>query len=405
MPAASRTTTGLRARRLVAGVLGTTALGAALAGPVGSADASVTVAQAYAVPADGVLHLTGHGFGHGHGMSQYGAQGAAKQGLTAAQVLRFYYPGTTLTSLGGTIRVLISADTDGDVRVAPASGLRVRQVAGGTSYALPTTAGITSWRLRTVAGATRLEFAKAGWHAYRPGGKALSGDAEFHRSGPVTLQVAGTTRVYRGALRLAAGRTVDVLGLDNYVRGVVPREMPASWMPAALQAQAVAARTYAAFDRAAHPTRAWQTCDTTACQVYGGFSAEDARSNAAVAATAAQVVTYAGKPAFTQFGSSSGGWLTDGGQPYLVAKPDPYDATPGNPVHTWTTTVTRATLQRLWPAVGTLQRVTVTQRDGHGEWSGRVEKLVLTGTAGTVTVGGPTFRSSLGLRSTWFAFG
>jgi hypothetical protein len=47
----------------------------------------------------------------------------------------------------------------------------------------------------------------------------------------------------------------------------------------------------------------------------------------------------------------------------------------------------------------------VTQRDGHGEWSGRVEKLVLTGTAGTVTVGGPTFRSSLGLRSTWFAFG
>ncbi|WP_460818968.1 SpoIID/LytB domain-containing protein [Nocardioides korecus] len=386
-------------------MLGASVVGTALLAPVAGADASVTVSQSYAVPADGVLKITGHGFGHGHGMSQYGAQGAAKQGLTAAQILKFYYPGTTLTSLGGTIRVLISADTDGDVRVAPAAGLRVRQVAGRASYALPTTAGITSWRLRTVAGATRLEYAKAGWHPYLPGGKALSGDAEFHRNGPVTLQVAGTTRVYRGALRLSAGRTVDVVGIDNYVRGVVPREMPPSWMPAALQAQAVAARTYAAFDRAAHPNRSWQTCDTTSCQVYGGVAAEDSRSDAAVSATAAQVVTYAGGPAFTQFGSSSGGWLTDGGQPYLVAKADPYDDYAGNPVHTWTTTVSRATLQRRWPAVGTLQRVVVTQRDGHGQWSGRVEQLVLKGTAGSVTVGGPTFRSTLGLRTSWFAFG
>ena len=78
-----------RSRRLVAGVLGASVVGAALLAPVAGADASVTVAQSYAVPASGVLAITGHGFGHGHGMSQYGAQGAAKQGLTSAQILRF----------------------------------------------------------------------------------------------------------------------------------------------------------------------------------------------------------------------------------------------------------------------------------------------------------------------------
>ena len=63
---------------------------------------------------------------------------------------------------------------------------------------------------------------------------------------------------------------MNVLSMDDYVKGVVPREMPASWEPDAVRSQAVAARTYAAFDRAAHPTRSYQTCDTTSCQVYGG---------------------------------------------------------------------------------------------------------------------------------------
>ena len=84
--------------------------------------ASRTVSESYAVPANGELALTGHGFGHGHGMSQYGAQGAALKGLTHRQILAFYYPGTTLGTTTGTIRVLISADTDDDVRVLPAGG-------------------------------------------------------------------------------------------------------------------------------------------------------------------------------------------------------------------------------------------------------------------------------------------
>ena len=92
------------------------------------------------------------------------------------------------------------------------------------------------------------------------------------------------------------------------------------------------------------------------------------------------MLTYGGKPAFTQFGSSSGGWTSAGSQPYLAAKADPYDGFSGNPVHTWTKTLTRAPIQKAYPSLGTLKRVVVTQRDGHGEWYGRVEKLVLDGT-------------------------
>ena len=386
----------------IAGAMTATVLAAALVPGLLDApgQASVSVDQSYTVPSDGVLRLTGHGFGHGHGLSQYGAQGAAAQGLTSRQILAFYYPGTTLSTLGGSMRVLISADTDHDVRVVPASGLAVRQV-GGASYTLPTTSGISTWRLSVVSGKTLVSYDNGSWHSW----KTLGGDGEFYRSGAVTLRVSGTTRLYRGSLRLTGGRTVDVVGLDDYVRGVVPREMPASWRAQALGAQAVAARTYAAYERAAHVSSSYDICDTSSCQVYGGYSGEDSRSNAAVTATAGQVLTYGGKPAFTQFASSSGGWTTAGGQPYLPAKADPYDDFSGNPVHTWTTTVTRAEVQKAWPGLGTLTRVVVTQRDGNGDWSGRVQEMVLDGSKKNVTVTGDSFRSTFSLRSSWFRFG
>jgi stage II sporulation protein D len=389
--------------RFRAAATGAAALTAAALLP-GPAQASRTVSESFTVPAGGTVVVTGHGYGHGHGMSQYGAQGAARQGLTARQILAFYYPGTTLATTAGTIGVLITADTDNAVQVVPATGLRVREVGSGATYALPATAGIKTWRLRTVSGRTVLDYDDGAWHAYLPGGAALSGDAELYGPASVGLRVGSATRAYRGALRLSSSDTVNVLALDDYVKGVVPREMPASWAGAALQAQAVAARTYAARDRADHATRYYQTCDTTSCQVYGGLGSEDSRSNAAVAATANQVLNYRGTPAFTQFGSSSGGWLADGGQPYLVAKPDPYDGASGNPVHTWSRTLTRASIQKAYPSLGTLQRIAVTRRDGHGEWYGRVEQMVLDGSRANVTLAGTTFRSKFGLRSQWFHF-
>ncbi len=392
-------------RRLPAATAGFALLATMLA-VAAPGQASRAVSEAYTVPASGKLALTGHGYGHGHGMSQYGAQGAALQGLTYSQIVAFYYPGTTLGNATGNIRVLISADTDNDVRVLPASGLRVREVGTGATYTLPATAGIKTWRLRnTVSGATALDYDNGAWHVYQPGGKPLAGDAEFFRAGNLTLRVGSGTRDYRGALRLSSTNTVNVLGLDDYVKGVIPREMPASWRPAAVRAQAVAARTYAAFDRAAHPTRYYDTCDTTSCQVYGGVGDEDSRSNAAATYTAGKVLTYGGKPAFTQFGSSSGGWLSAGSQPYLVAKADPYDGHSGNAMHTWTTTLTKASVQNAYPSLGTLKRVLVTQRDGHGDWYGRVERMTLDGSKADVTLTGDAFRSKFGLRSSWFRFG
>ncbi len=364
--------------------------------------ASRTVSESYAVPGNGTLQLTGHGFGHGHGMSQYGAQGAAKQGLTWRQMMAFYYPGTAIATTTGGIRVRLMAASTGNLVVANASGMRVRQAGSATSYPATGT-GISWWRLRKSGSATVLDSYNGAWHN---GVRSLAGAAELYGPATLRLKISGTTRDYRGSLRLTPeGYTADIVSMDDYVKGVVPREMPASWMAEALRAQAVAARTYAAYDRAAHPTRSYDTCDTTSCQVYGGASSEDSRSNAAVVATAGQVVTYGGKPAFTQFGSSSGGWTSAGSMPYLVAKADPYDGFAGNPVHTWTKTVKKSAVQKAWPSLGTLTRVVVTQRDGHGEWYGRVEKLVLDGTKNNVTVSGDTFRSRFGLRSSWFRFG
>ena len=147
-------------------------------------------------------------------------------------------------------------------------------------------------------------------------------------------------RVYRdqlNAMSPAPGSTsrvtVNSVTLENYVKGVVPAEMPASWRPEAVQAQAVAARTYAWWSGAQYPDRYYQICDTTSCQVYKGYAGEHPAANAAVDATRGQILTYGGKPAFTQFSASSGGRTSAGRFPYLTSKADPYDDWRGNSVH------------------------------------------------------------------------
>jgi stage II sporulation protein D len=377
--------------------------------PAGAAEPVV------AVRAGKTLTLTGHGYGHGRGMSQYGAEGAARQGLTSARILAFYYPGTTLGKVGGKISVRIGADTSADTVVA-ASARLVARVVGQPSrrWALATLQpGATRWRLKPLsASRTALAYQLPGQRWARAA--VIGGTVEFFASGsPIRLYVPGGSATYRGALRnastTAGGKdrdTVNVVGFDNFVRGVVAREMPSSWSPAALQAQAVAARTYAAYDRAHTPAgRSYQTCDSTSCQVYGGVGAETAATDAAVAATKGQVLTYAGGPAFTQFSSSSGGWTVRGSVAYQAAKADPYDGWAGNGVHDWTATVSPATVQKAWPAVGTLTGIQVLARDGNGDWGGRVTSVRLSGSKGTVTIGGDELRSRLGLRSTYFQIG
>lgn len=382
--------------------------------PAATASAPPTGARTdrWDVSGASAIRILGRGFGHGHGMSQYGAEGAARAGLTAAEILDFYYPGTVAGRATGRISVLVSADTTDDLVVRPTGGLRVRDLATGEASDLPTE-GVSLWRIRQDhRGLARVSWLPSG--AAQDGGwrkhLVLQGEGELDaRGAPITLVLpGGAERSYRGRLRAAAPApgsqardTVNRLRLEDYLRGVVPLEMPALWSPAAVQAQAVAARTYAAYERA-HPRAAhYQVCDTTSCQVYGGASAEHPASDAAIAATAGQARTVDGEPAFTQFSSSSGGWTSAGSVDYLVAQEDPYDGFDGNPVHDWTVTVTDDRIESAWPAIGDLRTVEVLSRDGNGQWGGRVGSLRLAGSSGAVTVSGDAFRSGLGLRSTW----
>ena len=378
-------------------------------GAVPSATAA-TNGQVYWTPVTGKLVIDGHGFGHGHGMSQYGAQGAALQGLTHEQILAFYYPGTTLSSTRGKIRVLITADSDDVLTVKPVVGLTIRDLGAKANYALPAVSNVKAWRIKPTSSTTvRVAYKTSRWHTVAfNGSKDLAGDVQFAAPSPITLVLPHhVKRAYRGALRLAGDgkggwSTVNVLPLESYVKGVVSSEMPPSWEPEAVQSQAVAARTYAAWERKAYYHRYYQVCDTSACQVYGGVGAEDPRGNDAVDATKKQILTYKGSPAFTQFASSNGGWETSGSQPYLVSQDDPYDGWSGNPNHDWTVTVNASKLEAAYPAIGTLQSIQTNQRDGNGQWGGRVGKVVLAGTNGQVEIYGSTFAYILGLKTTWF---
>jgi stage II sporulation protein D len=196
---------------------------------------------------------------------------------------------------------------------------------------------------------------------------------------------------------------VNTLPMEDYLRAVVPAEMPSSWHPNALAAQAVAARSYASYDRAtATVGRTWDTCDTTSCQMYSGRPAEALTSDSAIAATAGQTLTYQGQPAFTQFGAANGGWSAAGTKPYLVAQADPYDGVIPNSANSWTNSIPVASIEAKWPSIGSYRQLRIISRDGNGEWGGRVLQAAIDGSAGSVTVTGATIRSAFGLRSEWF---
>jgi SpoIID/LytB domain protein len=358
-------------------------------------------AETYPVPATGVYRLIGHGYGHGHGMSQYGARGAALAGRPAAAILGAYYPGSTAGMVAPTapIRVRLLGAFPNQVPVLGAAGLRVSDAATGAVY--PMTDPRPQYRLVATRSGMFLQYTRdAGrhWVTHPLGtGRPHVGPLSFAAAGPLRLLLpAGTARDYEGTLTAVRTggytvATVNALAHEAYVAGVVGREMPASWPAAALRAQAVAARSYSGYERAHAPAgRAWDTCDSTTCQVYGGrrlyaggrvVDLQPASVLAAVAATAGQVRSYAGGPIFAQFSASNGGYSSAGALPYLVAAPDPYDGV-GNPWRLWTHTLRGADLARCG-RLRTLSGVTVLAREGYGDWGGRLALLRLTGTAGS----------------------
>ena len=390
-------------------VVAVSLLTAGLVATGASTDAAVS-APRLRVPAGATLAIAGHGYGHGHGMSQYGAEGAARKGLGAGQIVKFYYPHTLAGTFRGKVRVLISADTDQNTTVVNQRGLKVHDFRKGSTIALPKTgkAGkATRWRLSSQRGRpARVSYLTGSWHVWR----TLKGDGEFRAPHPIRLVLPGGAKAYRGTLQSRTSTrggsrphriTVNRVSMEDYVRAVVPSEAFPSWHQAALRAQAIAARSYAAYG-VDHPrSNLYQLCDTSSCQVYGGAGAEYATTDRATAKTAGQIRTFHGHAAFTQFSSSNGGWTADGGTPYFVAKQDPYDGWSGNPNHSWTTKIPATKVEKAWPALGHLTSITIDKRDGHGQWHGRVLTMTLGGSKRDVQISGDDFRTALGLRSTW----
>lgn len=406
--------TSTHARRLGAVVISfvLVVIGLGLAPPAAHADAVVK-------PKNGAFTLQGSGYGHGIGMSQYGAYGAAQKGLTWQQILDFYYPGTTRAKQPASqqIRVWITGDHDNDLRVAASAGLRLTDSAG-KAYVLPTNLGATWWRVTRSGSTWRLwSYAQGKWTARTAKGLDPARQWTFSNNAQL-LRMALTNRdrlALRGKLTLALSGsgavTVNVVPTTQYLKSVVPAEIPVSWHAHAVRAQTVAARSYAARLQASAPaSQPYDLCDTTACQVYPGHARkpltgtrvafEHAAGNSAIAATRDVVLKYGSTYALTQFSSSNAGHSVAGSQPYLKAKKDPYDGVPKS--QAWTARITTAAMQGKWPSVGTVTGLQVSKRDGKGPYGGRATTVVVTGSKGKVTVAGTDFRVALGLRSTVF---
>lgn len=399
----------MNGRRAVAAAAVLTTVAASLTSTVAQARESVAVQQ------EATTTIQGRGYGHGRGMSQYGAQGAAIAGRSAKQILDFYYPGTTVGRATGSIRIRINADTSDGLRVAVANNLRVRDVSAGKVWTLPRSASINQWSLDPYGDhGTRLrayDASKRTWTIWKaPDGRTFfKGMGQFEGAGVIALILpSGRLARYRGTLRTAdvAGAhfdTINILSLETYLRGVVPRESPSSWRPAALQAQAVAARTYAVYYRMRSGSRGYDLCDTTACQVYGGLGSEAATTDTAIRATAGQIRLYRTAPIVAEFSSSNGGATAKGGVSYQVMKVDGWDAYPGNgnPNINWLVTRSSATMQAAF-GVGAVRSLRVLSRTGVGPGLGRVLRIEIVGASGKKVLTGDQFRSRLKLRSNWF---
>lgn len=399
-------------RRSLGALLGGAALVAGLmpASPAAAADSVVS-------PLNSNIVITGAGYGHGIGMSQWGAYGAADAGLSYSKILSFYYPSTTLGSVtdGATIRVWISADNDGRLHARPASGLRLTD-SSGKRWTLPTGSKYTLWRVSRSGTSRVLHYRNASgtWVAYKsPLSAARAWTFDNPTSGYVTVLLPnGTSRDLRSQVSLrfygSGARTVNILPMESYLLSVVPSEMPSSWPAEALKAQTVAARSYAARFRVKPQTGIYDLCDTTYCQVYKGLATrkgttrtvnEFSSTNSAIGATKNRVLTYGGGIALTMFSSSNGGQTADGKTAYLVSKADPYDGRVRKQV--WSVPLSSAKIASAYPSIGTFSGIRVS-RDGDGPWGGRVTSVVVSGTKGSVTVSGGSFKSKFGLRERLF---
>jgi SpoIID/LytB domain protein len=367
-----------------------------------SGSLAIAASLGVAVPAAGAgYRIDGHGFGHGVGLAQYGAMGYARDGKRGhAWILRHYYAGTTLGPVSSTrIRALLKQAIA--VRVTSATlarGAQGRRVtlSGVRTYRFAPTSDTTVRMTNLATGRTVasliLPVRLSGSTPLRLLGLAENGVTDGRYRGDLLLQDSGVDL-----------RVVNDVGVESYLYGVVPAEMPASWATEALHAQAIVARSYAL--TSLRPTELNDVYADARSQMYRGVVGETIRTTDAVRATRGVVVRVGASIAHTLFSSSSGGRTAGieevfGGAPtsYLRAVDDPYDRL--SPYHDWTVTVTDADAARRLASVlqGDLVDVAVVATTA----TGRAATVRVTGTLGVADIPAGTARTLLGLRSTWF---
>ena len=342
--------------------------------PLLLATALLMLPFAAAADADTRWVVKGRGWGHGVGMSQYGAYGQARAGRDYRTILQHYYRDTEFGNAGGAVRVLLLASV-----------------------------GSSSFRGANRVGGNEIDQSRV-YYVDRGGDeivvRSLKGDQVARSSGVVRVTgpvgevtVIDKDRAYRDVIEYRPGTSggvtaVNKVKLENYLRGVVPLESPASWPQDALRAQAVAARSYALASRLTHPV--FDLYDTTASQVYGGESAAQPSTNRAVAATAGEVLLHEDVVITAFFHSTSGGHTENNENVFEGAAPlaytrgveDPWDKL--SPYHRWDPQY--YTPRRIGNAlgVGRLRRVSNVTRG----ISGRIIYATVSGSAGSARLHG-----------------
>jgi stage II sporulation protein D len=344
------------------------------------------IAVALVLPAAGsagtVFLLDGRGWGHGVGLSQWGAEGYARHGYDYRRILAHYYPHTTLAVVHPKpVRVLLAHGKQ-RIRVGSAAPFVVLDAIGRKVH-LPA---------RTVVVRSNLRVGKLPLQPpirFVPGAQPLRVDGNAYRGDLVVRrQVAGL-------------QVVNLLPLDRYLRGVVPGEVPRGWHDAAYKAQAVASRSYAL--ATLRPGNQFDTFDDTRSQVYVGIRGETPQTNLAIGATAGEVLTWRGVIIAAYYFSTSGGrtssvhdaWPRSAQVPYLVSVPDPYDYL--SPHHVWPTAVLSPARVGDVLGVGGVRDAVVVRNS-----SGRAARVRVLGAAGWRTFPAGVVRDKFGLGSNDF---
>ncbi len=370
--------------------------------------------------ASGVFTFRGSGYGHGIGLSQYGALGLARMGWPPAKILRHFYTGVKVGRL---------PPADPMIRVGllqNAGSVALQAVSGGFDLLLQSGQTVES----VPAGARRTVEITSDEHfrVVRPDGTVVGDTTWGGRADPLVARptggriqvpawghVIGRGEVWLEIAGQGAAHVVALVPVEEYVYGI--SEVPSSWPDTALRVQAIAARTYA-YWRLAGGLRAGCACDvfsSVSDQTYTGWDKESGSGGdrwvGAVRSTDRTVVTYAGNPIYAAYSSSSGGHTEDievawpGAQalPYLRGVCDPGDHVQDNPNRTWAATLDAAAVTNgLRPYTGDIGTVTKFGDSALGV-SGRISTVRVTGTAGSAVVAGADVRVGLGLKSTRFA--